>query len=218
MSDFVQNFLVPTKTVYVEWVVIAVIAIGSFLATRKMKEVPGMVQNVAEVGIGRLYRFFEEIMGKETKRYFPVLATFFIFIVFCNYTGEMPFAGWKYPVATSHLAVTVALGLCGFIFIHASGIKRKGIKHYILGTFKPVAFLFPLTILEQLVRPLSLSLRLYGNIYGEDMVTESLYGMVPIALPWLMNVLSLMFCLIQAMVFTMLLAIFVSEAVETEEE
>ena len=87
MSDFVQNFLVPTKTVYVEWVVIAVIAIGSFLATRKMKEVPGMVQNVAEVGIGRLYRFFEEIMGKETKRYFPVLATFFIFIVFCNYAG-----------------------------------------------------------------------------------------------------------------------------------
>ena len=65
---------------------------------------------------------------------------------------------------------------------------------------------------------MSLALRLYGNIYGEENVTETFYGLVPILLPIVMNVLSLLFCLIQAMIFTMLLAVFVAEATETEEE
>ena len=76
--------------------------------------------------------------------------------------------------------------------------------------------MLPLTIVEQLVRPFSLALRLFGNLYGEEMVTENLYSIFPIILPLLMNVLSLLFCLIQALVFTMLLSIYISEAAEEE--
>jgi len=76
--------------------------------------------------------------------------------------------------------------------------------------------MLPLNLLEQLIRPASLALRLYGNLYGEEMVTETLYEIFPIGVPLIMNVLSLLFCMLQAMVFTMLLSIYVSEAVEEE--
>ena len=79
-----------------------------------------------------------------------------------------------------------------------------------------LSVMLPLTIVEQLVRPFSLALRLFGNLYGEEMVTENLYSIFPIILPLLMNVLSLLFCLIQALVFTMLLSIYISEAAEEE--
>lgn len=83
--------------------------------------------------------------------------------------------------------------------------------------FKPVAVLFPIMILEQITRPVSMALRLYGNIYGEELATDTLFGLFPIGLPLVMNVLSLLFCFIQAMVFTMLLAVFLNEATEDEE-
>ena len=77
--------------------------------------------------------------------------------------------------------------------------------------------MLPLNIIEQFVRPMSLALRLYGNMYGEETVTEQLYEIFPIGAPLIMQVLSLLFCLLQAIVFTMLLSIYVSEAVEEEE-
>ena len=74
----------------------------------------------------------------------------------------------------------------------------------------------PLTLIEQVVRPFSLALRLYGNLYGEEMVTEQLGELFPIGLPLVMQVLSLLFCLIQAIVFTMLLSIYITEATGEE--
>ena len=76
--------------------------------------------------------------------------------------------------------------------------------------------LLPLTLVETFVRPFSLALRLFGNLFGEEMVTEQLYGIFPILVPLVMNVLSLLFCLIQALVFTMLLSIYIAEAAEEE--
>ena len=69
-------------------------------------------------------------------------------------------------------------------------------------------------LIEQIVRPFSLALRLYGNLYGEEMVTHELGNLFPLVLPLLMQVLSLLFCLIQAIVFTMLLSIYIEEAIE----
>ncbi len=213
------SIITPTQTAYVEWAVIAVVVLLSVLATRKMKEVPTGVQNVVETGVSKLRDFFEGILGKEhTKEFLPILATFFIFIMTCNYAGEIPGAGAWYPVPTSVLATALALGIIAFATVHVCGCRKKGVLGYLKTFLKPVAFLLPLTILEQFVRPLSLALRLYGNMYGEEEVTATLYSIFPLILPWIMNILALMFALIQAMVFTMLLAIFIGEAVEPEEE
>lgn len=205
-----------TGTVVTTWVIIAILAVLSILATRNMKDVPGPLQNLAEQVVSKLHGYYDDIMGKKlADKYFPILATFFIFIIVSNYSGLLPgaghFSGFKVP--TANLSVTASLALIGFFMIHTVGVKERGVGGY-LKSFLSV--MLPLTIVEQLVRPFSLALRLFGNLYGEEMVTENLYSIFPIILPLLMNVLSLLFCLIQALVFTMLLSIYISEAAEEE--
>ena len=201
-----------TGTVVTTWVIIAILTVLSILATRNMKDVPGPLQNLAEQVVSKLHGYYDDIMGKKlADKYFPILATFFIFIIVSNYSGLLPgaghFSGFKVP--TANLSVTASLALIGFFMIHTVGVKERGVGGY-LKSFLSV--MLPLTIVEQLVRPFSLALRLFGNLYGEEMVTENLYSIFPL----LMNVLSLLFCLIQALVFTMLLSIYISEAAEEE--
>ena len=200
------------------WAIMAAVLIFAYICTRKMETVPGPMQNIAEMAVGSLYGLIGDIMGKNTRKFFPLLGTFFIFIVVCNYSGLLPGAGELFTVPTSVLAVTAALATIGFFAIHTSGIRKKGLGKYLLSFLKPVAFLLPITLIEQITRPLSLALRLYGNIYGEEQVVDTLSGILAVGLPLIMQVLSLLFCLIQALVFTMLLSIYISEAIETEEE
>lgn len=198
------------------WVITAVLTVLSIIATRNMKDVPGVMQNLAEQAVTKLHSYFSDILGKKlTDKYYPVLATFFVFIIVCNYSGLLPgaghYAGFKVPTAS--LSVTAALAVVAFFLIHTVGVKERGWKGY-LKSFLSV--MLPLTLIEQLVRPFSLALRLFGNLYGEEMVTENLYSIFPFIVPLVMQVLSLLFCLIQALVFTMLLSIYIGEAAEEE--
>ena len=212
-----------TSTVTTMWAIMLVLTLLSWLATRNLKEVPGPLQNAAEIAVGYLRNYYEDNLGKEYgRKYFSVFATFFIFIIICNYSGVLPGAGHLkgFAVPTACLSVTVGLGIIAFFTTHTIGIREKGLGRYLLNLAKPLYLCFlmlPLNLIEQLVRPASLALRLYGNMYGEETVTENLYEIFPIGVPLIMNVLSLLFCMLQAMVFTMLLSIYVSEAVEEEE-
>lgn len=218
MAEFFNNFLKPTPTIYSMWVIMAAILLLSILATRNMKAVPGPLQNIAEMAVSSLLGFFSGVLGeKKARHYFPMLATFFILIIVSNYCGLIPGAGELFTVPTSVLAVTAALSTISFVAIQSSGIKKHGVGKYLLTFFKPVAVLFPIMLLEQFIRPISMALRLYGNIYGEELAAETLFELFPLGVPIVMHVLSLLFCFIQAMVFTMLLAVFINEATEDEE-
>lgn len=209
-----------TGVVVTSWVIILLLTLFSILATRKMKPVPGVLQNAAEMAVESLENFFAGIMGRHhARKFFPVFATFFIFIVVSNYSGLLPGAGHLtgFSVPTACLSVTAALGLIAFFTTHTLGIRERGVKRYFKTFILPFALMLPINLIEQIVHPVSLALRLYGNLYAEEMVVEELYNMFPIILPLVMNVLSLLFCFVQAMVFTMLLSIYVSEAVEEEE-
>ncbi|MCR6545429.1 F0F1 ATP synthase subunit A [Dehalobacterium formicoaceticum] len=192
------------------WLVMAVILIFSYFATRNLKKVPSGAQNAMEYIIQVLTEFFSGIMGpKRAKQYLPILVTYFLFILFSNYSGLLPLSGHIPGLAapTSTISVTAGLAIVVFFCTHFFGIKENGIgyfKHF----FQPVAFLFPLMIIEELVRPLSLSLRLYGNIFGEEMVTAQLFAMVPFGVPLIMQLMSILFGLIQAFVFTLLAAVY----------
>ena len=218
MSEIWSEYLAPTKTIYSMWLIMAVIVLFAFIGERNVKERPGPLQYVAGLAVSSLLGFFGGVLGeKKTRQYFPILATFFILIIVCNYCGLLPGAGHIFTVPTSVLAITAALAVISFVLIQSQGIKKHGLGGYLLTFFKPVAVLFPIMILEQITRPVSMALRLYGNIYGEELATDTLFGLFPIGLPLVMNVLSLLFCFIQAMVFTMLLAVFLNEATEDEE-
>ena len=209
-----------TGTVTTMWAYMIILTLLSWLATRNMKDVPGKLQNIAELVIGKLQDYFDGTLGKDLcRKYFPVFATFFIFIIVSNYSGLLPGAGHlaAFHVPTASLSVTAGLGIAAFFTTHVVGVKEKGFGKYIKSVLTSMPLpLFFLAIIEQFVRPFSLALRLFGNLYGEEAVTENLYKIFPILAPLIMNVLSLLFCLIQALVFTMLLSIYVKEAAEDE--
>lgn len=207
-----------TGAVVSMWVIIALLALISFLATRRLRDVPGPLQNAAEMAVDGLRNYYGGLLGKEnTTRYFPVMATFFIFIVISNYSGLLPGAGHAFSVPTACLSVTAGLAVIAFFTTHTVGFRHQGFVGYLKSFLKPIWVMLPLTLIEQFVRPFSLALRLYGNLYGEEKVTEQLGELLPIGLPLLMQVLSLLFCLIQAIVFTMLLSIYIAEATGEEE-
>lgn len=218
MSEFFANYLAPTKTIYSMWVISAVVVLVAIILTRGMKLVPGKLQNVAEMAVEKIVDFYAGVMGeKRAREYFPMLATFFIFIIVCNYCGLIPGAGELFTVPTSVLSVTAGLSIIAFCMIQVTGVQKRGLKGHLLSFFKPVWALFPIMVIEQFIRPVSMALRLYGNIYGEELAADTLFGLFPVGLPIVMHILSLLFCFIQAMVFTMLLAVFISEATEEEE-
>ena len=204
-----------TSQVTTMWAIMAVLVIVSIIATRNMKDKPGKLQNAMEMAVSGLKNFFSGLMGeKKAVKYLPLLATLFIFIVCSNYIGLLPGAGVVkgFAAPTSSLSTTAALGIIVFCSIHFLGVRACGFKGYAKHFIKPIAFMLPFLILDEIVRPVSLALRLYGNIFGEETVTEQLYELFPIGVPIVMMVLSLLFCAIQAVVFTMLTAIYIEEA------
>ena len=116
---------------------------------------------------------------------------------------------------TACLSVTIGLGVITFAFLQIAGLCH-GVKHYFKRFVSPMAFMLPLLLLDEFIKPASLALRLYGNIFGEETVMEELYHIFPIGVPVVMMVLSLLFCALQAIVFTMLVSIYLDEVTETE--
>jgi len=210
-----------TGEVVVMWIIVAALALVSWLVTRRLRERPGRFQNVIELGVEYLDNFFAGIMGKKASRkYFYFLGSLFIFIIFANYSGLFPGVGLTayFKAPTSSLSVTLGLGAVTFVFLQAASIRAHGLKGYARRFWSPMIILPPLLILDEFIKPASLSLRLFGNVFGEETVTEQLYEILPIGAPIIMMALSLLFCAIQAVVFTMLTSIYLEEAVEKEDE
>ena len=202
-----------TGEVIAMWNFLFLAAVISLLVTRNLKERPGKLQYLLEIAVGGLDDFFAGILGRENgRRYLFFLGPLFCFIILSNYSGLIPGVGLsKYVKApTSSLSVTLGLGIVTFIFLQAAGV-HAGAKHYLKHFLTPVV---PLLILDEFIKPASLALRLFGNIFGEETVTENLYHLLPIGAPVIMMVLSLLFCAIQAIVYTMLTASYLQELLE----
>lgn len=210
------GFLDVTGEVITMWIILAIITAISLIIKATLKERPGKFQNIIETGIEALENFFTENLGhKKCRKYFTFLASLFIFIVFSNYSGLIPGVGLTDYVKapTASLSVTLGLGVITFFFLQISGFLHNK-KHYFKRFVMPIAIMLPLLILDEFIKPASLALRLYGNIFGEEMVTEQLYHVFPIGAPVVMMVLSLLFCALQAIVYTMLVSIYLEEVTE----
>lgn len=209
-----------TGEVITMWLIIAILAILSILLGKHLQERPGKFQNVIETGIEYLDNSFTDNLGKKrARKYFYFLGSLFIFILFANYSGLIPGVGLsKYLKApTSSLSVTAGLGVCTFFFLQGAGIRAKGIKGYIKHFISPIIVMLPLLALDEIIKPVSLSLRLFGNIFGEETVMEKFYEILPIGAPLVMMALSMLFCALQAIVYTTLVSIYLDEATEVEE-
>lgn len=205
-----------TSEITTMWGVMLFLTIISFLATRNLQRIPSGLQNIMEFVIESLINFLAGIMGEaRAKKYLPLLASLFITILISNYSGILPGAGHTpgLKAPTSNWSVTLGLAIVVFLAVQFYGFQARGpgyLKHF----FEPLPFMFPLNIIEQFTRVLSLSLRLFGNVYGEEMVVAGLFALVPLFVPIPMQALGLLFGFIQAFVFTLLAAIYISEATE----
>ena len=204
---------IPPHVTYT-WIIILILAGLGLLASRSISLVPKGAQNVFELVIGGLEDFMVEITGEEGRSFFPFIATFFLFIMFCNLIGLLP--GFLSP--TSNINTTLSLALCTFVYTHYLGIKYHGakyIKHF-LGPIPALAPLFlPIEIIGHFARVLSLTLRLFGNIMGEDLVLAILLflaGMFLAPLP--MMFLAVFTSVVQAFVFTLLSMMYFAGSME----
>jgi F-type H+-transporting ATPase subunit a len=204
---------IPPHVTY-SWIIMLILVGLGLLASRHISLVPKGGQNVFEVVIGGLEEFMVEITGEEGRAFFPFIATFFLYIMFCNLIGLVP--GFLSP--TSNINTTLSLALCTFVYTHYLGIKYHGgkyIKHF-LGPIPALAPLFfPIEIIGHFARVLSLTLRLFGNIMGEDLVLAILLflaGMFLAPLP--MMFLAVFTSLVQAFIFTLLSMMYFAGSME----
>ncbi|MDO4518626.1 MAG: F0F1 ATP synthase subunit A, partial [Bacillota bacterium] len=137
----------------------------------------------------------------------------------CNYSGLLPLMGKMdgLQAPTSSINYPVGLAIVVMISVQVIGAKELGPKAF-KRLISPYVFVFPLMLIDEFVKPMSMSLRLYGNTFGDEQVVEVLSELIPVALPVAMQFLVILLGLIQAVVFSLLAAIYITEACELEEE
>ena len=220
------HFLHHWENVIFSWTIALGIALFAFLGTRGKKDVPGPLQNLVEGIAEGLVTFVTDVLGARGKKHVPFIGTLFLYIWCQNLIGIIP--GMKSP--TSSLNTTVALAVTVFFYVQWTGLRENGIIGYIdhlMGSPRDVVgwimapLNLPLHILEEFIKPLSLSLRLFGNILGEDSLIAAFVGLgigalafahlpfgIPFQFPFLL--LALLTGTIQAVVFSLLSTIYIS--------
>ncbi|MFP4071416.1 MAG: F0F1 ATP synthase subunit A [Desulfovibrionales bacterium] len=204
--------LIPIHVLYA-WVVMALLIFLGWLATRKISLVPSGVQNFFEVVIGGMEDFVVQNMGEGGRKVFPVLATLFIFILVCNLFGLIP--GLDAP--TANVNTNLAMAVFIFVYYQYWGFKLHGVK-YIKHFMGPVWWLAPLILIIEVIghfaRMLSLTLRLFGNIKGEEIVLALLFLLAPVISTIPITLLFLLMKTMQAFIFFMLSLMYLQGAFE----
>lgn len=202
------------ESVVVTWVIMGIIMILTLVFVRNLKLVPTGTQNYVESLVEFLNHFFLDIMGNNGRPYLAFLGTIAIYIAFSNLCGVF---GLTSP--TKDLNVTAALAFMAIFVIELSGIRKRGWKGYFKSFMEPIPLLLPINILEIAIRPLSLCMRLYGNVLGSFIVMEMLKILVPVFIPVIFGFYFDIFDgLIQTYIFIFLTSLFMSHKMEEEEE
>lgn len=195
---------------FVTWIIMAAVVVFSIIFTRRLKLVPTGVQGYIEALIGMLNNFIEGILGEHAKAFAPYLGTVAIYIGCANLIGIF---GLTPP--TKDLNVTAGLAVMSILLIISAGIKYRGVKGWLHSYAEPIALITPLNILEIVIRPLSLCMRLFGNVLGAFVVMELIKAVAPVLIPIPLSLYFDVFDgLIQTIVFVFLTTLFIKEAIE----
>ena len=200
-----------SEAIVVTWIIMGVLTLLAILFVRNLRvENPGKKQIVLETAIGGMYHFFEDSMGSHGKRYIPYMITVGLYIGVANLIGLF---GFKPP--TKDMNVTIALAFMSILLIEIAGVKQKGFKGWMKSFAQPVPIILPINILEIFIRPLSLCMRLFGNVLGAFVVMELIKLLIPVFIPVVFSLYFDIFDgLIQAYVFVFLTSLFIGEAIE----
>ena len=206
------NIHLGSHVVYA-WLAMLILIVLAILVSRGIKERPGGLQNFMEAIVDGLEKFIEANMGPKGLNYFPLLATLALFILTCNLIALVP----SFYPPTANLNTNAAMALTVFAATHVVGFKEHGagyLKHF-MGPILPLApLIFIIELIGHVARPLSLTLRLFGNMWGHEIVLMIFLSLVPILVPVPMMFLGILVAFIQTFVFTLLAMIYIAGALE----
>lgn len=202
------------ETTVVSWIIMAALTVLAIILTRNLK-VSGEIskrQQILEVCMDKMMKFFNGVLGEKGAKYAPWLMSTAIFIGACNMIGIL---GFKPP--TKSMQDTAAMALTSIILVEIAGIREKGLGGHLKSFAKPVAIVTPINILEIIIKPLSLCMRLFGNVIGAFIIMELLKSIIFFKIG-VSLAFSLYFDLfdgfLQAYIFVFLTAMYINEAVE----
>jgi F-type H+-transporting ATPase subunit a len=215
-GEIIPDYLVMAGLIVVAWTVLCLI-----VRNRLSVENPGKLQIVLEDGVSALQGMLKDYVGHKGPNYLGIVTAMFVFILTGNLMGLVP--GLKSP--TGNINVTLGCALTVAVYYHIQGVKEQGIgaylKHFAAPPGAPLfiaPIMLPIEIISHISRVLSLSLRLFGNIFGEDLVILILFSIVPFLVPLPMMALGIITSALQAFIFVLLTTIYLGGAVATDHE
>lgn len=213
---FQWNGIHLNATIVFTWLVIFILVLISWLATRDLRMGPNLSrwQLTLEVIISYIRGQIKEITQRDPDLFLPFLGSLFLFISISNLLAIVP--GYHPP--TGSLSTTTALAICVFFAIPIFGISEVGAKNYFKQYLKPSVLMLPFNVIGEFSRTLALAVRLFGNIMSGTLIAGILLIIAPLFLPIIMQVLGLLIGQIQAYIFTILATVYIASAVQAENE
>jgi F-type H+-transporting ATPase subunit a len=214
-----EHHAVPDHIVMALIVALGLVILAVLVRRRLSVDNPTRMQHLLEVAMDAIQGLMKEVIGRDTRKYVPLIGTLAIYILICNILGQIP--GFISP--TSNLNITASCAICVFFYYNYQGIRKHGLLKYLKHFAGPVWWLawllFPIEIVSHFARPFSLSMRLFGNIFAEELIIGSLNKYV---FPFLASLpvmfLGLFASAIQAFIFILLTMVYISGAVEEGHE
>lgn len=213
-DTIIPTFGLHAHTAFMIYIIIG-LSIFSMIMAGRLRLVPGATQSILELVVTSFSNLVDETMGHKGRKYFPFVLTFAVFIFISNLLGLIP--GLLPP--TANLNTTLGLALIVFLATHVIGVKEHGLsyfKHFTGPVWWLAPLMLPIEIIGHLARPVSLSLRLFGNIMGHEQIVGVLLILMPIAYPLLAlsTVLGVLVVFIQAFIFALLSMMYIGGALE----
>jgi F-type H+-transporting ATPase subunit a len=221
-----------TSSILTMWIISVLLIVTLIALTRGLKQVPGRGQNAIEALYEGLESFGLSLGGPAAKRYIPLFVVLFIYILASNWSGLLPFVGRieLFRAPTSDVNITIGLALVSFSIFHIEGVRRLGLGGY-LSKFFPIRefrsgvgagviamFVGLVELMLEFVKPLTLSMRLFGNIYGGEVALGVITALTLAFVPLALYGLEVMLNLVQALIFSTLTLMFILAAVEGHHE
>lgn len=204
-------FQVP-ESVVVTWIIMAALVLASVLMTRRLRRVPGKAQTVLEMGVSFLNDFCKENLGEHWRPFAPWIGTVALYITAANLSGLFGLAP-----PTRDLTITAALALMSMALIYGGQFRCRGLKGGLKKFAEPSPVLLPINLMEVAIRPLSLCMRLFGNVLASFVIMEMIKVMAPAIVPIPFSLYFDVFDgLIQTLVFVFLTTLFLGEAIQDE--
>jgi len=207
------RFVTINATIVFTWVVMAILVVISWLATRNLSVGPDISrwQNLLETVVGYMRKQIREITQQDPDPYLPFLGTLFLFISVSNLLAIVP----AYNPPTGSITTTGALAVCVFFAVPIFGIMQQGLRGYFQHYIKPTPIMFPFHVVSELSRTLALAVRLFGNIMSGTIIVGILISIVPLVVPLVMQALGLLIGQIQAYIFAVLATVYIASATRT---